>query len=201
MPSIHFRGVLLGLVTASTLLLGGCAAFDNAKRPEAFKLPEAGSGMATIVISTGAPQKCMAHATDLRIFKADKTYGLYGSTDSLSIDNYSVKSDFSDHHGYLSIVKLPAGPYYFAPYLLQPFATATRVPKAEFTVQAGDVAYFGEYFLTAHCGLSSRGEFRDQAARDLPLLEARNPALAKAVNRKFIPAYTGLAWPVESDKK
>jgi hypothetical protein len=194
-PSVQPRGAILRLVACAAVLLGGCASFDNAKRPEVFELPEAGSGFATIVLSTGSADKCVSHATNLRIYKASATYSLYSITESLAIDNYAIKSDFTDHHGYLHVVKLPAGSYYFATGLLQPFASPLHIPKTDFVIAAGDVAYFGEFYLTRACGLSTEGGFRDRSERDIPMLEARNPAIAKAINRKFIPKTTGVAWP------
>jgi hypothetical protein len=178
------------LATLSILLaLAGCASSHKAQRPEAYVPPPPEANVATIVISTGASEKCISTASGLRIYaKGTALEGPYTAQEIVQIDHYLNDSEFTGHHGYLNVVSLPAGSYYFSLAMLNPYAILTTRQTAEFTVKAGEVAYFGEFFLTRFaCSWGAEGEFRDRSDRDIPLLERRNPGVAKAINRKFIP--------------
>lgn len=174
-------------------LLSGCGVFENRARPEAFVFPEPSLGMGTIIISTGAAERCFNFSTNLGFFEAKSRYTSFSLKASLSVDSFVHKSDFVDHHGFLHVISLPAGAYYMAPSLVNPGYEPKSIPRADFTINAGEVAYFGEYFMPSACSSSASSFFRDRSERDIPLLEKRNHSLAKAVNRKFIPVFTGFA--------
>lgn len=67
----------------------------------------------------------------------------------------------------------------------------TRAWRADFRVDAGEVVYLGEYFLTSACGASNSGAFRDASARDLGLLGQKNAALAQSSIKRRVLAATG----------
>jgi hypothetical protein len=182
------------LITLSiACLLSGCGVFENRTRPEAFIFPEPSLGMGTIIISTGAAERCFNFSTSLGFFEAKSRYASWFLKASISVDTYTLKSDFVDHHGFLHAISLPAGAYYMAPMLVNPGYEPKSIPRADFTINAGEVAYFGEYFMPSACSSSASSFFRDRGERDIPLLEKRNYSLAKTVNRKFIPVFTGFA--------
>lgn len=178
------------LATLGILLaLAGCASSHKAQRPEAYVPPPSGADVATIVISTGAPEKCISTASGLRIYAKGTTLeSAYTAQDVIQIDHYLNDSEFTGHHGYLNVITLPAGAYYFSLAMMNPYAVLATRQTAAFVVKPGEVAYFGEFFLSRFaCSWASEGEFRDRSDRDIPLLERRNPGVAKAINRKFIP--------------
>lgn len=147
---------------------------------------------AFVVLSAGAPEKCIATSTFLKLKAATEPYG--GKDIALlSVDGYAVKSDFADHHGNLHAVQLAPGRYYVAAWIANPYVKPVRVQKAEFTVGAGEVVYLGEYFMPVSCVWNPSVEWRDQQERDLKLLVQKNPALASRAVTKRIGAFTGYA--------
>ncbi|HKS54184.1 MAG TPA: hypothetical protein VJS12_02800 [Steroidobacteraceae bacterium] len=180
------------LVAIGLAALSGCGTLQNRNGAEMLTAADVTGDAAFVVLSAGAPEKCFATSTFLKLKAATEPYG--GKDIALlSVDGYSVKSDFADHHGNLHAVKLAPGQYYVAAWIANPYVTAVRVKKAEFTVGAGEVVYLGEYFMPVSCVWNPSVEWRDQQERDLKLLALKNPALAGRTITKRIAAFTGYA--------
>lgn len=179
-------------VIAASLLasvLAGCAAFTNFNAPEKAKAtPPAGSGI--IILSTGAKERCFTAATELMIMSVSARSALDIAAGAM-VDNYSVKSDFSDHQGNVHVIALPAGEYLLYPNVLNPMLVSTQTPKAEFEVKAGETAYIGEFYMTKACSWSNIMDFRDEFDRDMTMVRARNPAFADVKVEKRIARFTG----------
>jgi hypothetical protein len=156
------------------LMLGGCGTITNqyaAERTAEAPLP---SGSGRIVLSTGAPAKCVSMSTYLRMLPAmasasEKQIAL------VSIDSYALKSDFADHQGNLHVLPIPAGSYYFEPRTDNPVVRSVVQPKATFSVTAGETVYLGEFYMLEACSLSTLYEIHDQMARDMALLKSKDP--------------------------
>jgi hypothetical protein len=170
--------ILAALLVFLNLLLGGCATqhkvgygLDNL---EPGQIPP-DSGI--VLISTGAPKSCVSTSTflSIRSATAQDTVGPF-----LSVDGWTMKSDFEDHVGKAYAYVLPAGDYFITPFIANPYVHLYHLPRADFSVAAGEVVYLGEYFLPVSCSISNVSEIRDQRERDIALLSQRHPGLANA---------------------
>jgi hypothetical protein len=173
--------------------VSGCGAIPNRYAPERLSLANQPKDVGTVILSAGAAERCAQAVTILKVKEASASYHSVSDVAMLSVDNYSVKSDFDGHHGLLHVFTVPAGSYYLAPWLARPFTKSIQIPKAEFSVASGEVVYLGEYFLTTACSWSTVAAFRDQAERDLALLRQKNPQFVGVPITKRIAAYTGYA--------
>jgi hypothetical protein len=186
------RRGLLGVAAVALAIAAGCGSVENRSGAQKFVYTQEQEKGAVIVLSAGANEKCFSFATRLKLLRADAPYN-GPAIAFLPVDSYAVKSEFSDHQGYLHVLRLPPGSYYLAPYINNPALEMKEVPRADFSVSAGEVAYLGEYFLQRACGLSGSAVFRDQWERDMALLKARNPALAQAPIARRVLGFTGQA--------
>jgi hypothetical protein len=180
------------VIAAAVLIsfLAACASVENRTSAEKFTYSQNEKENAVIVLSVGAAEKCISFVTRLKLLASESPYN--GPTLAfLPVDSYVVKSEFSDHHGYLHVLRLKPGSYYFAPYINNPALDMKQVPRMDFRVAAGEVVYLGEYFMDRSCGLSDSGALRDRSERDLALLKSKNPALAQAQVEKRILHVTG----------
>lgn len=157
--------------------LAGCGTMSNRLAPEKVDLAALGNGSAIVVLSTGAADRCVASATMLNLAPAGARYGKDGIV-GINVDAYVLKSDFPGHQGSLSAFSVQPGNYQLYPSVLNPYATPEKVPKAEFSVAAGEVLYIGEFYMPVACSFGNITEFRDQESRDMALLKTRNPSLA-----------------------
>jgi hypothetical protein len=158
-------------------LLSGCMTFQNLADPVKITEAQMSGKLGIIVLSTGAFQNCIATATYLKIMPSTASFSS-SSTASLFVDASTVKSDFTDHYGNLHAFAIPAGKYYIAPGIANNVIAIQR-HKADFSVDAGETVYLGEYFMTRSCALETLAELRDMRVRDMALLALRNPNLAK----------------------
>ena len=173
-------------------LLTGCGTLNNRNHPENISTTQVSSGSGIVILSAGAPEKCFSTSTFLKVLPAARSY-FDSEVALLSVDGYAVKSDFADHHGYLHAVPLAPGTYYLAAWIANPYVKPVHVPKAEFSVSAGEVIYLGEYYMSVSCVWNPQSQFRDQEKRDMALLAQMNPTLAKAHVVKRISAFSGYA--------
>ena len=180
----------LALLLAA-LSLTACGSMNNRFAPELLSdtMPD---GKGVVILSTGAKETCVSTATFLKVKEASQPY-TGGELALLGVDPYVLKSDFADHHGNIHALSLPAGRYYFAPWLANPYFKPIRLPRYDFLVNANEVVYLGEFFLTVQCGTSTQGAFSDKAERDLQMVKARKPSLNLDSVRKAIAVQTGLA--------
>jgi len=170
------RGTGAALLAVS--LLAGCGSMDN--RTGADRLPEAalnGKDKGVLVLSTGAPERCVSMSTFLKIIDA-KTGSAPDSTDLIGVDVYIHKSDFSDHHGTINAVALPPGRYELRPWLANPYFVPTVTPNYVIEISAGELIYGGEVFMPKACSSNTAFVIRDRFDRDIELAIAKNPALA-----------------------
>lgn len=176
----------------SFALLSGCGSVDSRLSPASLadNVPNASIGVA--LLSAGAPDKCMTTATALKVMEGGKVY-TDGELSLVSVDSIYLNSDFQDFHGAVHALALPPGRYYLAPWIANPYALPSRLPRYDFEVRAGEVTYLGSYFMTEHCGGSGAGEFSDRWDRDGALIQAKKASLNLASARKQILVATGLA--------
>ena len=166
------------IVAFLALLVAGCATLDNRNDPSRLSLSDLPAGSGVMIMSAGAPKHCFSTSTFLKVMPAGIKYGGRGAA-LLNVDGYAVKSDFADHQGSVHAVALPAGEYYLAAWIANPYVSAVRVPKADFSIAAGEVIYLGEYFIPVACTWSPVSVFRDRKERDIPLATQKNPHLAQ----------------------
>jgi len=169
-----FAPLLIGI------LLAGCGSIDNRAGvhrlpPEALSSAQGG----VVLFSVGAPKSCMATSTFVSIHEA--ATGKRPKQPPIAVDAYISKSEFPDHHGLVNAVGLPAGKYYFAPSIANPYVQATHVPTFHFEVTAGETVYLGELFMTQSCALNTRFEVVDRFDRDVKIAIAKNPAMGGRV--------------------
>lgn len=153
--------------------------------PSAFSLTDSG----VVLLSTGAPKKCTSFASFLEVFDRASEKKVSGAP-RIPVDVYVNKSDFSDHHGTVNAIHLPAGNYYVSPYVSNPYVRLKdeEKPRFAFDVKPGETTYIGELFMTAACSAkthmvvkSSYKELfvvRDQYDRDMELATQKNPDIA-----------------------
>jgi hypothetical protein len=180
----------IAMLLCAAFLLGGCATVDNRHGAEKFAYAPENPEEAVVILSLGATEKCFNYVTRLKLLPAAAPYS-GPMIASLPVDSYVIKSEYTDHHGYLHVLRLKPGSYYLAPFINNPRVKVSYASRADFSVKAGEVVYLGEYFLEQACGLSTGGQYRDQADRDLELLKSKNPALSRANIQKRILRTTG----------
>src|SRR5580704_15663268 len=96
---------VFALALTTILALAGCGSTDEMGRPErATETP--GGSQGTVVFSTGSAQPCIRAHTEVAIAPAGSPYK-ERLLREIVVDDYSVDSDFPDHHGNLSVLKLP----------------------------------------------------------------------------------------------
>jgi hypothetical protein len=142
------RAILLA--TSLPVLLGGCGSlFDKppSDQPGAAKFSNENG---IIILSTGADNSCTSGSQllELQIVSDDPSHGVFRFVKAMNVDNYLVRSDFTDHPGNLHAVSLKPGRYHISPHFLM--ASQRELPYYNFTVAAGEVVYMGEYWLTQH---------------------------------------------------
>lgn len=159
---------------AIALILSGCGILSNSNAPENMRsaTPPPGSGL--IVFSTGAPGKCVSQPTFLKLLPQGASEQGKGIARA-DIDASVLKSDFADHQGNLQVIAVPAGNYYFAPWIDSNVVRTVTQPKATFSVAAGETVYLGEYYMLQACTLSALYEVHDQMERDMALLKSKDP--------------------------
>lgn len=165
------------LIVLLAFLGTGCATMQNSADPAkvATDVP-AGSGI--MLMSAGAPERCMAMGTFLNLYREDGAGGVK-SLRLLAVDAYVLKSDFPGHQGNVHALVLEEGSYILKPSIANPYFTPTEVPQVRFTITPGTIVYIGEYFLTRSCSTLTYAEIRDQSTRDLAIATFKNPSLAK----------------------
>lgn len=178
------------LFLAVACIVSGCGTMDNRLAPEKMNPAALSDGSGIVVLSTGAADRCISTATLLNMAPAGARYGKDGVA-GINVDNYVIKSDFPDHQGILSVVVLEPGNYQLYPSTLNPYVTSIKIPKAEFSVAAGEIVYIGEFYMPVACSFDNITQFRDQQARDLALLQTRNPSLAAKPVVKRIAVMSG----------
>jgi hypothetical protein len=162
----------------------------NRLAPEKLNLARVASDAGVLVVSTGAAERCISTATMLNLTPAGLPYAKGGIV-GINVDAYVIKSDFADHQGTLSVFELKPGNYQLYPSIMNPYVTPSKIPKAEFSIAAGEVLYIGEFFMPISCNWGNATEFRDQEVRDMKLLLERNPQFAEKPTTKRIAKFTG----------
>lgn len=175
------------------LALAGCGALGNRLGPEKLSLADLPKDAAVVIISAGAAERCMQAATFLHVYPADKPFTLLTVITSFNVDGYAVQSDFPTHQGSLSVLQLKPGRYSLVPVMANPNVTPVKTPKADITLEPGEIVYLGEYWMSTACAFSTLSGFRNQEERDMALLKQKNPAFANVKITKRIARFTGYA--------
>jgi hypothetical protein len=168
----------MGLLAAG--LLSGCSGIvENHASPANIRLADfqaADSGI--VVMSTGAEKDCAVYSKFLYV-KDARTGSDVSGVPLMSMDVYAVKSDFPDHYGTVNALALRAGKYLFSPRNANWQVVSKTTVLIPFEVVAGQTTYLGELFMSPSCAPASRLVVRDQYARDMRVLIARNPVFAQ----------------------
>lgn len=185
------------LSIAIAVMLSGCEAVSSRYAPERMANAAPPAGSALIVFSTGAPHKCVSGSTYLKLFPE-------GASDQgkelarPSIDSWAVKSDFADHQGSLHLIAVPAGSYYFQPWVDSTVIRTVLQPKATFSVAAGETVYLGEYYMLESCTLLALYDVHDQMTRDMALLRSKDPYIDTSKVTKRLMDLTGGVPPCDA---
>lgn len=177
------------LMCLSLLQLGGCfLKVDYHKDPSKFNLSSLGQDNGVVLMSVGAAESCLIASTLLNVLKSTDPWNQIPIA-TLPVDNSIFKSQFSDHHGGLYVFEIPAGDYNIIPWQLD--TVPIKMPKAPFSIDAGEVLYLGEYRMLRSCSRVISGEFQNRYVRDLEILKLKNPSLAETVVTVRLPQFSG----------
>ena len=168
---------LLRIVIAlsATVLAAGCASVSTSVRaltPAQLADPARG----TIVVSTGAAERCTASGAWAPIYDA-ATHKLAAGSPVVPIDEQS-DSDYADHYGTLSALSLPAGRYLMTVESTNPGYFDIDVPTFAFEVVAGQTRYLGSLLRATPCGKAANFVLLDRYDADVALATHLNAALA-----------------------
>ncbi|MDX1253512.1 MAG: hypothetical protein IDH49_14930 [Gammaproteobacteria bacterium] len=158
------------LVVLAAIAVMGCASFDY-PLPSGVSLLTQPSGSAIVILSTGAKTHSISAAYNLVITNELS----HKRVASLPIDNYTLKSHFPDHIGFVHVLYLEQGQYNISFEVLNPSLIAhNRNPLSTFEVKAGEPVYVGEvYYL-------SGGDYAisNKIDRDMSILSKTNPDIS-----------------------
>jgi hypothetical protein len=182
------------LASALCVALTACGMIPNRYGPKTLQPAMSGDNTGVILMSAGAKDKCITASIFLKMLPSDKGY--YSGEIALpAVDAYPTPSDFTDHFGFVHTIRVPAGSYYFAPWLANPYATPVQVPRYDFSVAAGETVYLGEYYQSVSCSLSTRAEIRDNWERDRAVIARINPSIDLSKANTRLLTYSGNALP------
>lgn len=180
------------LLLISLIFLHGCAMMSNRTHPQNLNLNDLPTQSSIIVLSTWAPETCTSTSTFLKVMPVTEKYN--GSEVALlNIDNSYVKSDFPNNAGHIHALAIPAGDYYLTPMIANPYVKAQKMPKADFSIKAGEIVYLGEYHMHNSCALSFTASFNDEYQRDMTMLTERNAQFKNVTVESHVVTYSGYA--------
>ncbi|WP_139309809.1 hypothetical protein [Teredinibacter haidensis] len=166
-------------IIVSILNLIGCASLNNPHDPALITSANLAGGKGVILLSAGADKKCMSLATFLQINPGEGNANDVNSV-LAAVDVYAMKPDFVNHFGFLHALELPAGRYYFSPWVANPYVNQNKFIQARLEVVEGEISYLGEYYLTKSCGSDNQFEIRDRYERDIELFSEKNKLFSKS---------------------
>jgi hypothetical protein len=177
-------------MVALCALLSGCT-HENPYRAELAAPLNAYTETAVIILSTGSVKPCgsLATPTGLRIFSAKGPFMPSAALATVDINNPAAESEFSEHHGHLYVIPLPAGNYVLVPFAMNPYMNYFTPPRAEFEVHSHETVYLGELFMP-ECQEDSGMAVRDQETRDHALLTTKNPSFGDVPITKRLLRFT-----------
>ncbi len=195
------------LMASLSFLFPGGRAFAQAASVQDSTTVTAGPGKATVIIS-------ITHDEDTGN-KGWTTVYIDGRATGPSADVHALSSidtvmgiprgsDFKDLYGRVYVVELPAGPHQIdAWYTSVPFGHVAPVsdpPPLRFDVAAGDVVYLGNVhmvnrlerpsFMSPWVPVGGTPAVRDRQRVDMPIAEAKAPALKGNVQIRLLPLGT-----------
>jgi len=190
------RTPLLIRVLATTALLGGCAVSDIDGDPQAVQPTNRG----LLVGSISYEGRYSGYSVHYRGANGEEQRIQIGQGGMIPLS--TTQSNFTDKRatGRAFAVPLAPGDYEFYQWTVQSGAwrLASTAPfSVRFTVKPGEAVYIGNFaFLqTDGRGLSVTGarlDYRENAARDLPLLRKMFPILAEAQLTMTVPNGTDI---------
>jgi hypothetical protein len=188
------RVVAIAVLWSASLLIG-CGTMANRAGvgllpAETVSQPDTG----VVLFSVGAPDHCVSTATFLSVV-GESNQGPFKSP-PIGVDVYVHKSEFADHHGLVNAIAYPAGKYYFAPHIANPYVSNRQTPTFHFEVVPGELTYIGELFMEQSCALNGRFEIRDQFDRDVAMARAKNATL---MSRPVVKRLMQLGQPIRKD--
>jgi hypothetical protein len=131
-----------------------------------------------LVLSAGAPVKCVSMVTHLRLAPRGAT-SRRQVLDLMDVDGWVTKSDFDDHAGKLVTIALPAGEWRIFPIIQNPALIRTSAtPILTISIGADEIVSGGEVYLPQSCGFRVQITVNDRHERDFALLAKLNPELA-----------------------
>lgn len=177
------------ILAIMAVLLAGCGTMKNRHDPAQFAVARMPADSAVVILSTGAPKRCTSTATFLQVMPV--LHANASSSAVVGVDGSFYKSDFESHHGLVNVFTLRAGKYVITPIIANPYVKPTKVPRAEFSVEAGETVYLGEYFMPVSCSLRTWSRFDDKFDRDMAIVDKKNPDLKLTNVVTRIPVFSG----------
>jgi hypothetical protein len=171
------RSPIRVLLLSFLVLLTGCVA-RPVIIPEGITPDHLNENGSVVILSTGTKSPSIEHSCMLSIRSAKDGKWVQG----LFMNNPTIPSHFPDHHGFLYILRLKPGGYYFFP---EPTTPLTWLGKPSgvivFEVKKSEVVYVGEVFhefVSTSWFSSGRVMLtvNDQFVRDIEIFLQKNPA-------------------------
>ncbi len=181
---IFIRSLCFGFI----ILLAGCTSHYNI--PRGLTSDNINQKDSIVIVSTGAKEPSFSHSTGLTIRRVGD--GKFVRTLPLSQPN--LKSHFADHYGFLNVVTLEPGRYFFTLEPLTPFTLVER-PSSVIWFQVGEseILYIGEVFLNfLEKGAPGYAQIvvNDRFERDVGIFLENNPSLTTQYIRKKLAGYS-----------
>lgn len=188
---VELRAIKGAVLVLLACALTACGTMSNRFAPELLTpalIAQEGNGV--VLISTSAADKCVSFSTFIALHPQGESYTTNAAAQP--VDAYVMKSDLENGFGFINAFALHAGNYYFSPWLANPYFVATRSPRYDFTVAAGEVVYLGQYHQPGRCAIGD-GVISDQWERDRAMIAARNSNIDLShVNTRLL-RYSGAA--------
>ena len=170
----------------AAVVLSGCAGMDWGSHLGHFNYGPEEKKNAVILIAGGAPEKCGANPTSIRLL-ADGDHSPMMAKRIMGFNSALDNIMYPAPHGVLMAMRVAPGHYRVFPYPSNAVNfPPVEIPVADITVGAGDVVYVGEMYLDRPCDFKSAVIYRDEFDRDMKLLKAQNPVLAQTAVQKRI---------------
>ena len=195
--SLNKRGVRVSaLLIGFLVFLYGCA--HHHKIPQGLTPEHINQNNSIVILSTGAKESSFSYSTGLLLRRMED--GKF--VRMLPLSSWAVKSHFSDHHGFVSVLTLKPGRYFFTLEALHPYSWYEKPSSTiSFEVRENEILYIGEFFwefvqkpLAERLAGGGSGyaqlAVNDKFERDIEIFLNNNSSFKMEDIKKRIPGYT-----------
>jgi hypothetical protein len=130
-----------------------------------------------LLLSTRAAGPCKFAASWLHVYDL-KTRQLVDGAPMIPVD-LNEQSDFGDHYGAISAVRLRPGHYYLLASATNPYMVTRYAAAFGFEIRPGETIYGGELATDADCRNAGRFSVTNEYARDTRRAAELNPAVGR----------------------